>query len=57
MAADSSIGSAKFDPVKMIELVKVEESEDGSEIALVFADGKRINIRADGDTLVSSVVS
>ncbi len=45
----------KYDPIKMIELVKVEDpnSEDG--ITLVFTDNKQIRIKVADGKLVSEV--
>ncbi len=46
----------KYDLIKMIELVKVEDpnSEDG--ITLVFTDNKQIKIKAVDGKLVSEVI-
>ena len=45
----------KYDPIKMIELVKVEDpnSEDG--ITFVFTDNKQIKIKVVNGKLVSEV--
>ena len=44
----------KFDPVKMIELVKVEEGD--TELVLVFQENRSIRITVVDGGLVSEVV-
>lgn len=43
----------KFDPIKMVELVRVEETQD--KLTLVFRDNKSVVITVSGDSLVSTV--
>ena len=44
---------AKFDDIKMAELVKVEETAEG--LVLTFQGDKRVTIRASGGSLTSEV--
>lgn len=39
----------KFDPIKMQELVKVIDPEDGGRLTLVFQNGKTLHISIAGD--------
>lgn len=45
----------KFDPIKMVELVKVEEGED--KLTLIFRDNKSVVITVSGGKLVSQVTA
>lgn len=44
----------KFDPIKMIELVKVKEGD--GELVLTFQENKSIRITIEDGNLVSEVV-
>ena len=44
---------SKFDPIKMQELVRVEES--GGELVMTFQGGRTLRIRAEGPRLVSEL--
>ena len=44
----------KFDPIKMIELVKVEESEQ--ELVLTFQENKSIKVTIVDGKLISQVI-
>lgn len=44
----------KFDPIKMAELVKVEEAE--GSLVLVFQGGRSVRVTVEGGRLVSAVV-
>ncbi len=44
----------KFEPIKMIELVKVEETQ--GELTLVFQENKLIKIKIVDGKLVSEVI-
>ena len=45
----------KYDPIKMIELVKVEDPNTEDGITLVFTDTKQIKIKVVDGKLVSEV--
>ncbi len=45
----------KYDPIKMIELVKVEDPNSEGGITLVFTDNKQIKIKTVDGKLVSEV--
>jgi hypothetical protein len=45
----------KYDPIKMIELVKVEDPNSDGGITLVFTDNKQIKINVVDGKLVSEV--
>ncbi len=45
----------KYDAIKMIELVKVEDPESEDGITLVFTDNKQIKIKVVDGKLVSEV--
>jgi len=45
----------KYDPIKMIELVKVEDPDSEDGITLVFTDNKQIKIKVVDGKLVSEV--
>jgi len=44
----------KFDPIRMVELVKVEESD--GELTLVFQDNKSVKITIVNGVLASKVI-
>ncbi len=44
----------KFDPIKMVELVKVEEAD--GELVLVFQENKSVRITVVDGKLVSELV-
>ena len=44
----------KFDPIKMSELVKVEEGDE--ELTLIFQDNKQVKIRIVDGKLSSEVI-
>jgi len=46
----------KFDSIKMVELVKVEDPDSEGGLTLVFTDGKQIKIKVVDGKLVSEVV-
>lgn len=45
----------KYDPIKMIELVKVEDPNSDGGITLVFTDNKQIKVKVVDGKLVSEV--
>jgi len=45
----------KYNPIKMIELVKVEDPNSEGGITLVFTDNKQIKIKVADGKLVSEV--
>ena len=45
----------KYDSIKMIELVKVEDPDSEGGITLIFTDNKQIKIKAVDGKLVSEV--
>jgi len=45
----------KFDPIKMIELVKVEDPDREGGLTLVFSDNKQVKIIIVDGKLVSVV--
>lgn len=45
---------AKFDPIKMVELVKVEEAD--GELVLVFQENRSVRVTVADGRLVSEVV-
>jgi hypothetical protein len=47
----------KYDPIKMVELVKVEDPNSEGGLTLVFNDNKRINIKIVDGKLISEVVT
>jgi hypothetical protein len=47
----------KFDPIKMVELVKVEDHDSEGGLTLVFSENKQVKIKIVGGKLVSAVVS
>jgi len=44
----------KFDPIRMVELVKIEDSEGG--LTLIFKDNKTLKIKVVDGKLVSEFV-
>jgi hypothetical protein len=46
----------KFDDLRMLELVKIEDSESGSEVTLFFQENKTLKIKVVDDKLVSEFV-
>ena len=47
----------KFEPIKMIELVKVEDPDADGGVTLVFQDNKMLKIKVIDGKLVSEVIS
>lgn len=47
----------KFDPIKMVELVKVVEPDSEDGLTLVFSDNKQVKIKVVDGKLESEVVS
>lgn len=45
----------KYDPIKMVELVKVEDPDNEGGLTLVFNDNKQIKIKIVDGKLVSIV--
>ena len=46
----------KYDPIKMIELVKIEDPDSDGGLTLVFIDNSQIRIKAINGKLVSEVI-
>lgn len=46
----------KFDPIKMQELVKVTDSDDGSELILTFQNGRKLRISVSSGGLESEFI-
>ncbi len=46
----------KYDELKMLELVKIEDSDSGSEVTLFFQENKTLKIKVVDDKLVSEFV-
>jgi hypothetical protein len=46
----------KYDELRMLELVKIEDSESGSEVTLFFQENKTLKIKVVDDKLVSEFV-
>jgi hypothetical protein len=46
----------KYDDLRMLELVKIEDSESGSEVTLFFQENKTLKIKVVDDKLVSEFV-
>ncbi len=46
----------KFDPIKMVELVKVEDPDSGGGLTLIFRDNKTLKIKVVDGKLVSEFV-
>jgi len=47
----------KFDPIKMIELVKVEDPDSEGGLTLIFNENKQIKIKVVDGKLVSKVIT
>ena len=47
----------KFDPIKMVELLKVEEGDGSTELTLVFQDNKSIRVTIVDGKLASKVIA
>ncbi len=47
----------KFDPIKMIELVKVEDPDSEGGLTLIFTENKQIKIKVVDGKLVSEVIT
>lgn len=45
----------KYDPIKMVELVKVEDPDGEGGLTLVFSDNKQIKIKIVDGNLMSVV--
>ncbi len=46
----------KYDPIKMVELVKVEDPDSEGGLTLIFQDNKTLKIRVVDGKLVSEFV-
>lgn len=46
----------KFDEIKMLELVKVEDPDSDGGLTLVFQENKRLQIKIVDDKLVSEFI-
>ena len=46
----------KYDELKMLELVKIEDSDSGEELTLFFQENKTMKIKSVDGTLVSEFV-
>ena len=46
----------KFDPIKMVELVKVEDPDSEGGLTLIFQDNKILKIKVVDGKLVSEFV-
>jgi len=46
----------KFDPIKMVELVKVEDPDSEGGLALIFQDNKTLKIKVVDGKLVSEFI-
>ena len=46
----------KFDPIKMIELVKVEDPDSEGGLTLIFQDNKMLKIKIVDGKLVSEFI-
>jgi hypothetical protein len=46
----------KFDEIKMLELVKVEDPDSDGGLTLVFQENKRLQIKIVDDNLVSEFI-
>ncbi len=47
----------KFEPIKMIELVKVDDPDDEGGITLTFQENKKMKIKVKDGKLVSEIIS
>ncbi len=50
------IWMGKFDPIKMVELVKVEDPDSEGGLTLIFQDNKTLKIKVVDGKLVSEFV-
>ena len=46
----------KFDPIKMLELVKVEDPDSDGDITLIFQENKKLKIKIVDGKLVSDFI-
>ncbi len=46
----------KFDPIKMVELVKIEDPDSDGGLTLIFQDNKTLKIKVVDGKLVSEFV-
>ncbi len=46
----------KYDDLRMLEIVKIEESDSGSEVTLFFQENKTLKIKVIDDKLVSEFI-
>lgn len=46
----------KFDPIKMVELVKVEDTDSEGGLTLIFQDNKTLKIKVVDGKLVSEFI-
>ncbi len=46
----------KYDELRMLELVKIEDSDSGSEVTLFFQENKTLKIKVVDDKVVSEFV-
>ena len=46
----------KYDELRMLELVKIEDSDSGTEVTLFFQENKTLKIKVVDDKLVSEFV-
>ncbi len=46
----------KYDPIKMVELVKVEDPDSEGRLTLIFQDNKTLKIKVVDGKLVSEFV-
>jgi len=46
----------KFDPIKMVELVKVEDPDSEGGLTLIFQDNKTLKIKIVDGKLVSEFI-
>jgi len=49
-------GMEKFDPIKMIELVKVEDPDSDGGLTLIFQENKTLKIKIVDGKLVSKFI-
>ncbi len=47
----------KFDPIKLTELVKVEDPDEDGGITLTFQENKRMKVKAKDGKLISDIIS
>jgi len=47
---------AKFDPIKMLELVKVEDPDSDGGMTLIFQENKTLKIKVVDGKLVSEFI-